>query len=852
MNQHERAVIHLSAAAKHARGWHALELAIRRMLIECYERHVPLPGEAPESSRTLASMILDSYFNAQMSSSDLRLALSQFASVSGSDSNTLKWYHSATAEDETSLPFGFAVMFPGRTHAIAGDTVKVSVFLKSNLDYAVHVNAIVLLSLAGDLPIQSDDLMRAKNASEGSGGGIIIQANTAIVLTTEVELPRDLSNISYDDGPGTEVTATSGKGSFSVRARPRTSGLTSAGGARLVSEESVAKGNQNAQGWSTQFLGGKPLRCDGLRMLFYPVQAERVSDAGESVTVIEVTIEKKKAKTAANIKRTPFEEDNYVSSAWSRSSHLPLSQGPRCLRVLNPQPELSVSNLTDVVTGGKSLEGTVNRVVLRLQPGHNETCRNIQVSISLFSVLISQSGVTMRLVHPEQLTDDSEVDGSVDMSDPSLRTPVLVASDPSGHLSAATGLGYLVPDGWGVAGSGHQHSFTYEAELKSGDASFLELNFFRPAVDLGVSAFVDSTCKTDYYVTVSYQQERVDPSKQKRSIRRSLRRRGRAKTSDAEENQNEDEPRDDDVSVEYAGALVWVKPFTAIFKQGTRTCFPSGSTHPANLVGLSSTFGLSEECAVIDGERVTVKCTISEASHSLQTEIAAVQFMGNSNDDEPVTINLLTGLDGSDLLYQTETTDPSPALRESSKLILSYGVSVKMKDRSRKGGVSSTLGSLSAQWRPVGKLLEVGSERTIEHGPLPLGTPSAIFFAGLSCYVEHAPFHVRVVSYPEGIRALVPFEVQFEVTNTTVVHQIASVYLEEPLGTSENSHDRVVAIGVVDSDLALGPSETKALTYMLIASQPGLYAFPSLRISSQRYNSWVLNDVVDRHLYVFP
>lgn len=229
MDRHQEAAGHLEKASKYSRGWPQLELAVRRMLIECYEKHLPTSSQASsESNQAIASMILDSYFNAQMSPRDLRRALGHFASITGGGS--LKWHHETVDEEDTSLPFAFAVSFPGKTHATAGDTVQASVLIMSNLDYAVHVNSVVLLSLAGQLPIPSMDLLSATNVSEGSEGGIIIQSKTSIIISTEVELPKDLSVIAADDsGNGGETQGVAGKGSFAKSARPRTAGITAAG-----------------------------------------------------------------------------------------------------------------------------------------------------------------------------------------------------------------------------------------------------------------------------------------------------------------------------------------------------------------------------------------------------------------------------------------------------------------------------------------------------------------------------------------------------------------------------------------------------------------------------------------------
>jgi hypothetical protein len=639
MSRHEDAAAQLAKATKHAKGWRELELAIRRMLIECYGKHMPSPSDASESSQTLASMILDSYFNADMSSRDLRRALGHFASLSGGES--LKWYHDSVNEEDSSLPFSFAVTFPGTTHATAGEPVKASVLIKSNLDYAVHVNSVALLSLAGELPIATNDLVSAQNASEGGEGSIIIQAKTEIVLSTEINLPRDLSIIAANEsGNGGEMQGIAGKGSLSTRARPRCAGITSAGGARLVSEETLSKGNNVSQGWSLRFLGGKSLRCDGLKLVFYPVQAERAGSL-EKVTLIELTIGMKKPKTAVDIKRTPYEEDNYVASAWSRPEHVPFSRGPRCLRVLGPQPELVISNLTDSVTDGKALEGTVNRMLLKLQAGQNERCTDVKFSMTCFSVLITPTGSTKRLVTQEAITAQMS-DCSVSMKDPTFRTPSVVVPTPQVSTETPTDYGYNLPPGWELAEAGQGYTGTIASSMKGGEAAFLPLHFFRPATLLQDDRM---TCKTDFYVTVTYRQERSAARKQKVNKRAARQRpvmSGGNKASgtngdppEQDESSQLDTPMDkpvdssDEVSLEYSGSILWAHPLCATFSQGVRRNQPSGSRHPSNVVNNAVDSGLNDEFALIDGENVTVKCSLTAVGEveGLNTEIVSVRFM---------------------------------------------------------------------------------------------------------------------------------------------------------------------------------------------------------------------------------
>lgn len=226
MGRHEEAVPFLTKASELCKGWSGLEVAVRRMLIECYEKHIPLQTE--KNSQNMISLLLDSYFHAQISNSDLRSALGKFSSFSGGGS--VKWYRDCIDEADGALPFCFFFSFPSLTHAIAGDKVKATLVIKSNLEYAVHVNSVTLLTLAGPVTVPSNDLLSAKNADEGSDGGIIIQARSEILLSTEIQLPKDLNEIAIDEsGNGGEKEGTAGKGSFSKSARPRSGGLTAGG-----------------------------------------------------------------------------------------------------------------------------------------------------------------------------------------------------------------------------------------------------------------------------------------------------------------------------------------------------------------------------------------------------------------------------------------------------------------------------------------------------------------------------------------------------------------------------------------------------------------------------------------------
>jgi len=391
--------------------------------------------------------------------------------------------------------------------------------------------------------------------------------------------------------------------------------------------------------------------CDGLNLVFYPVQAERATGSPEKVTLIELTIEKKKKRTAANIKRTPFEEENYIASAWSRPLHLSFSRGPRSLRVLGPFPLLVVSDMTDDLTKGKALEGTVNRILLRLQAGPEERCSNMKCNVSCFSVLVTPSGSTKRLVSEEELTKETE--NSFDMKNPKYRTPVLVSSvSASAAHSIASDYGYDPPKGWKISGSGQKHNGMTLPALKGGESSFMYVDFYRPAAEtqkevlFNDGSFHDddvadfSLCKTDFYVTLTYRQERPLLQKKQNRTRRSSRRRPVMSSSSAKGDTSdntdtllanekiEDGETSEEVSLEYTGSVVWAPPISAKFRLSARKSCPCGSRHPSNRIDYTPQAGINEECILADGQSVCTRCSLqlNPSMDGLKTEIVAVRF----------------------------------------------------------------------------------------------------------------------------------------------------------------------------------------------------------------------------------
>ena len=877
----------MEKAAKFASGWPGVELAIRKMLIECYEKHIPSSADVnDESNQALVSMILDSYFNAEMSAQSLRRALDHFASMAGGG-GYLNWFHDSEDEEDRTLPFTFAASFPDRTHATAGDSVNASVLITSNLDYAVHVNSAVLLSLAGELAIPSLDLLSAENASEGHEGGIIIQAKTSIIISTTVELPKDTSSIATDDsGNGGEIQGVAGKGSFAKSARPRSAGVTSAGGARLVSEIDGPLGNRVSQGWSLRYLGGKSLRCDGLRLIFYPVQIEKAV-GGESVTLIRLTLKKKMPKTPANIKRTPFEEDNYIASAWSRPPHLPFSRGPRSLRVLGPQPELLVEDITGIATGGNALEGTIYRIVLKLTAGVKERCKDIQCRISCFSVLVTPAGTTRRLVPADDVLVEGE--SSLSMSDPKARTPCLVTSpsSPFATHTSESAFGYTLPEDWALAESGAAFDAPKIPALECAQSSFVQLALFRPppAICYSLSPAHEqamnmgdlSVCKTDFYVTISYKKERPPKIPSKRvDMRVASRRRSRPVMSSTApkiennepfDNQHElhtdqvlesepEGPRYEEVTLEYNGSVVWNQPLkvtfeTDLYNGGSRSLpvsggdlKPDGPLHGAVL-------------QLTDGDTVTTRCTFETFDDNSQaaTEFFTITAQSTETDDSQANVLQQQPTDQDDqavVMYSSDDIDPCSVLSIGCKRSVAYTTRVGLKPTSLESRVTTSIGSVIVHWKP--SLLPLPDDAMAyfkdlgihSHGPLRLHTPSELSFAGPLCHIEKAVVQVRPLPLIEIPCMNEPFRIEYKVINISDRQLHLYVQVLDP-----TLSDWLIFSGTTHGEIFLAPHETVILGYTLVATVTGKAELPQIRLRSARVGASIA-DATPKEIYVLP
>lgn len=356
--------------------------------------------------------------------------------------------------------------------------------------------------------------------------------------------------------------------------------------------------------------------------------------------------------TEATIKRTPFEEENYIASSWMRPLDLPLNSGPRCLRVLPPLADMIITNITETFTNGKVLEGTVNRVLLRLKAGCQENCSDVAIRVACSSVLVSATGDSTRI--SSDSVDEEEAISVVDPSHPHVRTPVLVKADKDAPAQMIR-YGYEIPKGWTLVGedgrgaAGDDYYPVIES-LRSGEQTYAVFDIFRPSPPVtriaGVFqpgedeeglAYEHSMCQSDIEISIRYNQKR---SLQKQKTM-TAKQRGRRKGDD--ESPPSDENESDLVFLTQTASVVWSQPISTTFSPGLKTTQPCGNRHPTNTVPDSNSRRnpvapmMEAEMVLVDGERVTTKCTLEAAASAdgLLTDVEEIKFEVRSPPTRP-------------------------------------------------------------------------------------------------------------------------------------------------------------------------------------------------------------------------
>lgn len=946
--RHDEAAVHLERALEGSSGWTGLSRPIRRMLAECHERRRrarrtgdgasvgggstaddDAASSLPSSSSAVA-VALATAFDASPRASEeeraeARIAFERVVAAAATTTTAPPIAHSVDV-GTTSSPFSFAATFPASTHATSGDVVPLAVSIRSNLSYPVRVRAVTARSNAGDvdvppIPIGSTDVAKAGRGTRRMGGrpvesdddddaakrgggrsrGFVMEPGAVAFLSSKLVLPNDVDDI----GPAGSRNAPS-KTSASSKAKaagvgrtvkPNAASVTRAAGASLLFEQKVRGSQSNDANGSSKrdrYIGGAPVEFDGLVLGLGSCAAEdeKCGRVGPSITL---ALQTPPPVTHLTTKRThPLEEENYVASAWRRPPHHPLSLGPNCLRVHGPIPAMEVTDLTSLVTGGRAMEGTVNRLLLRLRAGRDEECADVRCQVTCASGTPLADGSIARAIQ---------------------RSPILVepVDDVDGGVEA--GRDGDPPAGWKARGDSNDDAFEeVTPSLPPGGVVYTSVDLYRPLPtsplpprkegDVVVGAtggggLGDDPCRTDFEVTVAYRQTR-------------------RRTADGPSPAGSDA-----VTRLYRGSVAWCAPLAAHFSAAdgaSRGGHPSGSRHRSNLLppgdvarggpakslepaesgdgGAASDEGTTTAAtaAMIAGETIQVRCSLraEEAKHGLGVTIDRVLFEASEEadgDDEPeYDLKLIStheksggGQLGEAMLYAPRPDDVSNKLTAGAKFGLSYALKAEKKreggaTRAATGGSVSSLGILSVDWSPIAlplpkEVIENRGSRTVKgegaersHGPLPLsGGSSTLKFLGPNCHVERAPFEAVLQSFPPAPKVAVPFEVKYRLTNRTALHQKLLVSMsdsnpEDDAGdggghpSSSSTSDGVLVSGMVNGELLLAPAETRTLRYTALATRAGKTPMPAVTVKSVRHGSWVINDGPSnvRHFFVLP
>ena len=712
------------------------------------------------------------------------------------------------------------------------------------------------MSLWGPLSIPSEDFPPNASNSGDANGMMTVQPNEAIEFATHITLPTvTVKNDADGIGNDVEETFVTSPTDKNTVVRPKSGGLTSAGGARFFVEDENVKRAPGAGPWSLRCLGGKPLRCEGIILMFSPLVSS-VKNGDGIGTRIKLAIELKDPETQPNTKRNSVDVNGYISSAWKRPPILPLSRGPRCLRILSPIANMMVTNVTEEFTHGKAVEGTVNRVVLRLTAGKNESCTKVMIRVKCCSSLTNVNGENKQI----SLKDTDaiiESKDSADMTNPRVRAPVLVKPDAS-STTFMTDFGYILPSGWALAGDGQglDEGFNVLAPtLQAGEETYAYFDVYRPSAepirsyakgnqDITEDAIKlnDCKCETKIDVSIRYNKE--------------------TRENDTKALHNSGDT--DAVSLDHCVTVVWSSPISLSFSSNAKDAYPSGNQHPSNIVAddastmKESPSDPEKELVLIDNGKVLTKGIISPTicSDGINIEIDKVQFNDTESENTHCQFTLLSGHDDDGTLYKGELGSPCQTLRDGSKISFAWINRVRMDAEYREECLVAPIGTISVHWQPSPinlpdeVLFMKGDSFAEAHGPLKLATSVVCRFSGPLCQIESAPFEAVSATLPESIQVASPFEVTYRIKNKTPVDQELEMLLQD---SPSPGNGGFLIGGLVNKRASLGPYESLSFSYTAIPMRVGKVDLPPISISSRRYKTWIVRESWDRRsIFVLP
>ena len=337
---------------------------------------------------------------------------------------------------------------------------------------------------------------------------------------------------------------------------------------------------------TSSFIGGVPMVCHGI------VLKLKNGDSSLKLQIDRPSLVSPLLRSGTQ--RSLMEESNYTAHSWSRPTFHPWCLGPRVLRVLGPRPYMHLTNLTHELTLGRAVQGTVNRIMLRLDAGRDEDCYDVRIRLKCKSHKKKPQPSAEEATTPEYEALDVEPN----------RMPTFVQKAEDVTIEFVSENGVSLPGGWEVrkdVGSDESHDMTtlLSSHIEAGKSLLCPLDIFRP-LDPSVKIHDAFTCSTSYDVIITYRQVRSGKGLNK-----------------------SDDSSGDQVMVMQSGIIEWITPFTAEFSQtnGHQRPYPCGIQHASNLITAQSLPEPGEELVVADGQQIQMKCSIKP--NGLGSNVAA-------------------------------------------------------------------------------------------------------------------------------------------------------------------------------------------------------------------------------------
>jgi len=774
----------------------SLHALLKKALIKCYKtatsdaQGTNTNDHLRKMMDSLLSLILDTQTNDILSKSTLKSLMNDiFTSYASNLSDQIvEW----PFEPEEKQPIEFVLTFPNQSYAIEGDEVIALLQLHSNLKTPVHLSNILIEPNFDVIKIELQN-----------GLNCVLKPNSSIQVSVKVLLPGDFSKNVDQKLVQIQTLKTE---------KPKMCGLTMIGGGVY---------SQKKKGMKKILRGGICVGCAAIQINLTLPNSNAPSVKIRIHSAHRGSIPPPPQNNQQAIKRSTLEDDNFIYSAWGRPSSFPMSSGPRCLRVVCAQPDLEIVDLTTSATKGKLMEGTVNRIMLKITAGPTEYCKNMMMSVLCSSSFEEESSKSKSLL-------DQEQQSNINPAEPS-RIPQLVEyNDNKIHQNEKENF----PSGWTVniknSGRGSRDDWKPVIDtLKGGSVTYASFDLFRPLSEYQEK---EQRCITNFLVTIKYSQIRPNQC-------------GSSKDGDV-------------VVQEYRGSATWCSPINAdvSFLPAMKKVLPSGNRHQSNSV--SNTGSVNDDSAILSGGKALLRCTLaaSDAINNLGVVLKNVAFETNGGEETKCNVELVPFGKGhstqSNLLYSPESNAFCRNLNAGTKVNVAYAVratvaSDNVHPATEESIINARLGAVSVSWSPVPLQLPDPTyfipkdEYGENYGPLRLQQVMPVKQRGPTCYIEVTPFEATFKTIPPMPKVGSPFEVRYEISNKTNLHQRLRVLMND--SDAIVSSNSMLVSGVINGEIVLGPLEKKILSYSLLVTKVGKITIPAFDVSSVRYNTWVIH-----------